>query len=82
MKGYLDKKYKWAIDMKNVCNINNDKKMQTKRTKKIPIYNIQLWQWCVKIGIFMIGSLIIIAFLDSNGTISIKDFKCVYLLPQ
>lgn len=82
MKGYLEKKYKWAIDMKNVFNINNDKKMQTKRTKKIPIYNIQLWQWCVKIGIFMIGSLIIIAFLDSNGTISIKDFKCVYLLPQ
>lgn len=36
MKGYLEKKYKWAIDMKNVFNINNDKKMQTKRTKKNP----------------------------------------------
>lgn len=36
MKGYLEKKYKWAIDMKNVFNINNDKKMQNKRTKKNP----------------------------------------------
>ena len=44
-----------------------------KITKIKQIYNIQ-WQGYGKIAIFMIERLIIIAFLDSNKTISIKNF--------